>query len=1489
MKKLSQILLVILLFSGAVFSQNVDIPDENFKNALLADATINTTDDGEISVAEAEAFTGTLSLSNLSIEDLTGIEAFINLKELYCQNNNLSSLAISNLTSLELLFCRSNQLTEIDISQNTALKVLVLDDNLLTSVELSANTALETINVSDNVLNTLDVTLNTNLIGLTTNNVGLNTIDLSQNVLLETLSAAENELTKIDLSNNPLIYYLKLDDNEIKTLDISNLSSLTSLQARRNNLHSLNAATSNYSNIGAASMRIDGNPALFCVNVVDQTYANSTWTSFVDNQTSFQENCGDFITTWKTDNAGTSEDNEITIPTAGTGYNYTVIWGDGSSDTGVTGEITHTYASAGTYTIAISGDFPRIYFNNSGDKDKLLTVEQWGYNEWTSMDRAFYGCSNLTMTATDLPELSLVSSMFRTFSNCSVFNGDLSQWDVSNVSNMFGTFANAPVFNQDIGNWDVSNVTTMRGMFDNALAFNQNINRWDVRKVSLFRDMFFEASSFDSPLNNWELEAATNIDGMFFKASSFNQPLDQWEFPLVTSFSNLFRAATDFNQDLSDWDVENITDMGGTFLVASSFNQDIGSWNVSNVTDMVNIFTESDLSTTNYDAILGSWSQLSVQSNVNMGAAQTSYCVAGVERQSLIDNFSWVITDAGENCPIVDIPDANFKTVLLADAAINTTDDGEITYLEAEAFTGIIDIRNASISDATGIEAFINISGLNLSNNDLSSIDISQNTALETLRINGNDLLAIDVASNVNLTTLHVGSNELTALDVSQNTLLVTLNIGFNNISSLDVSTLSNLQVLVLTDNPIQDIDLDVNNQLNVLWASATQLSEIDLSDKTNFIDLFANNIEELTALNLANGNNENATRIQITGTTNLACVTVDNPTFSETNWKLETTLFDVDESISFSTNCSNVANDIIDFSFTEQTGPATISSGTIEIEVEVGTDLSSLIPTFSISTGAIAAPASGIVQDFSNEFTYAITAENPNEVQEWTVLVTEENVAPSGITLDNNVIDENNNINAVIGTLSTTDGNGNDTHTYTLVAGSGDTDNGSFAISGSNLIALESFDFETKATYSVRLQTDDGNGGSFEKIFAISVNNLVGAPQSITFNELIEKTFGDDNFELSAFSTSGLDIGYSSSNTAVATIEGNIITINGAGNTVITASQSGNDDFSAAIPVERTLTVNKADQTISITEIPDKFTNDASFEIEASTTSELTLSYEVSGPAIIDGTTISLDGTVGTVQVIASQAGNDNYNLATETISFEVTEGPCLGFAATATTSAVSCAGSIDGTLTVEITEGTAPFSYSLAGAEAVESNEFTGLEAGEYSIEVSDANGCSTTVTAIITSPDVLEINAEVENSTSINGNGSIVLTVTGGSGNYSYDWSNGETTSNLSDLEIGEYSVTITDEAGCSITESYTIGGVTAISETFELNIYPNPVINQVEIIHGEKVKRITLIDANGKSIWKQKTEGKQTTLDIKALPAGMYFIRLDNGKMNRIIKQ
>ena len=112
-----------------------------------------------------------------------------------------------------------------------------------------------------------------------------------------------------------------------------------------------------------------------------------------------------------------------------------------------------------------------------------------------------------------------------------------------------------------------------------------------------------------------------------------------------------------------------------------------------------------------------------------------------------------------------------------------------------------------------------------------------------------------------------------------------------------------------------------------------------------------------------------------------------------------------------------------------------------------------------------------------------------------------DDGVAPTDIALSASSIAENNTVNAVVGILSSTDATvGGDTHTYTLVAGAGDTDNASFNISGTSLRAGDTFDFETKSSYSIRVRSTDSKGNFFDEVFTISVTDVADAPSGSTF-----------------------------------------------------------------------------------------------------------------------------------------------------------------------------------------------------------------------------------------------------------------------------------------------------------------------------------------------------------------------------------------------------
>ena len=307
-----------------------------------------------------------------------------------------------------------------------------------------------------------------------------------------------------------------------------------------------------------------------------------------------------FITKWQVTSPLLAVDIPIddnsTIP-----YNYNIDWGDGTTEANSSVTKSHTYANAGTYTIKITGVFPRILFTNSS---QLLEVVQWGTTAWTDMSSAFRGCANLTsITSTEAPILSNVTAMNHMFEDASSFTGDVSNWDVSNVTNMARMFYQAAAFNGDVSAWDVSNVSNMARMFFEAAAFNGDVSAWNVGNV-------------------------LNMSFMF--------------------------KATLFNADVSAWNVGNVNNMEEMFKDATLFNRDVSAWNVGNVDNMLLMFDGATaFSAENYNKLLIGWISLpTLKTSVSFGAPNViSNCPADTARSLLVSTYGWIIAgDIESSC-----------------------------------------------------------------------------------------------------------------------------------------------------------------------------------------------------------------------------------------------------------------------------------------------------------------------------------------------------------------------------------------------------------------------------------------------------------------------------------------------------------------------------------------------------------------------------------------------------------------------------------------------------------------------------------------------------------------------------------------------------------------------------------------------------------------------------------------------------------------------
>jgi len=305
-----------------------------------------------------------------------------------------------------------------------------------------------------------------------------------------------------------------------------------------------------------------------------------------------------FEFTVKTDNTGVSTSTQFKLPLVSTGsINFLIDWGDNSTDTITTfnqAQTTHTYSSAGTYTIKIAGIIKGFQFNNGGDRLKFLEVKNWGCLN-VNAAAAFFNCTNMTCTAVDAPRVT-ATSFLRMFSGCNAFNGAIGNWDISTVTSLEEAFQTTAIFNQSVNNWNTSNVTNMVRTFGGALLFNQPLNNWNTSKVTNMAVMFGGAfggpgaRAFNQDIGNFDLSKVTGTNNMFAGAWAFNNggspSIDNWNTSLVTNMGDMFNGCSNFNQPIGNWNTANVTNMAGMFAYASKFNQNIGNWNVGKVTNM---------------------------------------------------------------------------------------------------------------------------------------------------------------------------------------------------------------------------------------------------------------------------------------------------------------------------------------------------------------------------------------------------------------------------------------------------------------------------------------------------------------------------------------------------------------------------------------------------------------------------------------------------------------------------------------------------------------------------------------------------------------------------------------------------------------------------------------------------------------------------------------------------------------------------------------
>ncbi|WP_461305114.1 Ig-like domain-containing protein, partial [Aureisphaera sp.] len=307
--------------------------------------------------------------------------------------------------------------------------------------------------------------------------------------------------------------------------------------------------------------------------------------------------------------------------------------------------------------------------------------------------------------------------------------------------------------------------------------------------------------------------------------------------------------------------------------------------------------------------------------------------------------------------------------------------------------------------------------------------------------------------------------------------------------------------------------------------------------------------------------------------------------------------------------------------------------------------------------------------------------------------------------------------------------------------------------------------------------------------------------------------------------------------------------------------------DGTLCLPVEQSVTITEPATPLSVS---------------ASATDE-------SGPTTGDGTatanpsggtppyTYSWSPGGETTQTITGLSAGDytvtvtDANGCSDIATVTVNPGTCQGLSVTATSTPVSCNGGSDGTATASISGGVGAFGYLWSpGGQTTQS--ISGLTAGSYTVTVTDATTqCTSDFTVTVNEPSVLSSGIAVNNVPCFgDATGSLDLTVTGGTFPYTFLWSNGETTEDISNLTAGTYSVTITDANGCITTNSATVQQPDAplsASSTF------------VDVLcNGDSTGSIDVTVTGGTAPYTYVWNTGATTQDLADIPAGTYTLTI-----------
>ena len=577
-----------------------------------------------------------------------------------------------------------------------------------------------------------------------------------------------------------------------------------------------------------------------------------------------------FIITVKTDNSGSSADNQFTIPWVGT---YDVDWGDGNTETSVVDTQTHTYASAGTYDVKVTATTGKIEFRYVGDPLKLLDIKNWGTCQWTSLQNSFFGCTNITnISAIDTPDFSIMNNLKFSFYNCSnLISMDVSTWDVSNVIEAevaFQSCVNLETLN-GIENWtfQVLNINGLKSTFSNCRKFNSNIGGWTY-VGPILSNVLNNCDMFNHSLANWDLTTvyfgSPNIlpNATGISQANYDATLISWASQSLPSNKTLNMGGSQYSYEAAAArqtiiDTYNWTIIDGGQAASPEF---VLKWETTTPNEEIQIGVGSG--TFNYDI---DWGDGTVETYTTDANISHTYATAGDHITKITGDFPHI--NMGDNGVSTDFKNKLYEILNWGNIA---WDSLENAFFNCRSLDFYNSIDSPNLQNCTSLyrtfslcTSLGNVNGYNI---DLSSWNVSNVTTI------GEFYTAYNESMNVDLSGWVINANTTFGRLVDRCNIL--------DVTDWDVSSLTNFSNIFNQASNLQEIvglnTWNVSNGVNFTstfrrlydLTSLGDLSSWSFAPNSNLTNMFfasiRDNMNQTTKNSILNLDVSNATNMDI-------------------------------------------------------------------------------------------------------------------------------------------------------------------------------------------------------------------------------------------------------------------------------------------------------------------------------------------------------------------------------------------------------------------------------------------------------------------------------------------------------------------------------------------------------------------------------------------------------------------------------------------------